>query len=73
MCFKKDQRLVLYFTIFTVKIQSYKLFIFDNRQLDNAQASMAKYYASDLENKVAAECLQLHGGWGFMMETPIAR
>ena len=45
----------------------------NKRQLDNAQASMAKYYASDLENKVAAECLQLHGGWGFMMETPIAR
>ena len=34
---------------------------------------MAKYYASDLENKVAYDCLQLHGGWGFMMETPIAR
>ena len=25
------------------------------------------------ENKVAADCLQLHGGWGYMMETPIAR
>merc|ERR1719331_3251440 len=47
--------------------------LLDKKQLDNAQASMAKYYASDLENKIAAECLQLHGGWGFMMETPIAR
>jgi len=47
--------------------------LLDRKQLDNAQASMAKYYASDLENKVAADCLQLHGGWGYMMETPIAR
>jgi long-chain-acyl-CoA dehydrogenase len=45
----------------------------DLGQLDNAMASMAKYWATDLENKVAAECLQLHGGWGYMMETPIAR
>ncbi len=45
----------------------------DRGQLDNAAASMAKCYATDLENKVAAECLQLHGGWGYMMETPIAR
>lgn len=45
----------------------------DAGQLDNAMASMAKYWATDLENKVAGECLQLHGGWGYMMETPIAR
>ena len=45
----------------------------DRGQLDNSMASMAKYYATDLENKVAADCLQLHGGWGYMMETPIAR
>ena len=36
-------------------------------------ASMAKYWATDLENKVAADCLQLHGGWGFMWETNIAK
>merc|ERR1719411_2410986 len=43
------------------------------KKLDNSMASMAKYWATDLENKVAASCLQLHGGWGYMMETPIAR
>jgi len=43
------------------------------KKLDNSMASMAKYWATDLENKVAATCLQLHGGWGYMMETPIAR
>merc|ERR1719422_2159420 len=42
-------------------------------KLDNSTASMAKYWATDLENTVAATCLQLHGGWGYMMETPIAR
>jgi len=42
-------------------------------QLTNSTASMAKYWATDLENKVATECLQLHGGWGYMMDTCIAR
>ena len=45
----------------------------DQKMLSNEQASMAKYWATDLENKVAYDCLQLHGGWGFMWETPIAR
>jgi alkylation response protein AidB-like acyl-CoA dehydrogenase len=42
-------------------------------QLDTATASMAKYWVSDLECKVIDECLQLHGGYGFMWEFPIAR
>ena len=42
-------------------------------RLDSGMASMAKYWATDLENKVAADCLQLHGGWGFMWETNIAK
>lgn len=42
-------------------------------RLDSAQASMAKYYCTDLQSKVASECLQLFGGWGYMMEYPIAR
>ena len=33
---------------------------------------MAKYWVSDLFKKVAAECLQLHGGYGFMSEYPIS-
>ncbi len=45
----------------------------DRKELTGATASMAKYWATDLENKVAAECLQLHGGWGFMWETKIAK
>ena len=42
-------------------------------QLCGEMASMAKYWATDLENKVAGDCLQLHGGWGFMWETNIAK
>jgi alkylation response protein AidB-like acyl-CoA dehydrogenase len=41
--------------------------------LDAATAAMAKYWVSDLECRVIDECLQLHGGYGFMWEFPIAR
>ena len=37
------------------------------------KASMAKWWATDLQIKVADQCLQLHGGYGYMMEYPIAR
>ena len=42
-------------------------------ELDTATASMAKYWVSDLENKVIDECVQLFGGYGYMWEYPIAR
>jgi alkylation response protein AidB-like acyl-CoA dehydrogenase len=42
-------------------------------QLDNATAAMAKYWCSDLQCKVMDECVQLHGGAGFMWEYPITR
>ncbi|WP_299865836.1 acyl-CoA dehydrogenase family protein [uncultured Hoeflea sp.] len=41
--------------------------------LSSTTASMAKYLTSDLQCKVADECLQLHGGYGYMNEYPIAR
>ncbi|XP_067275700.1 long-chain specific acyl-CoA dehydrogenase, mitochondrial-like [Pseudorasbora parva] len=43
------------------------------KKLDSSTASMAKYWATDLQNKVATQCLQLHGGWGYMWEYPIAK
>ena len=36
-------------------------------------AAAAKYWVSDLLSKVVDECVQLHGGYGFMLEYPIAR
>ncbi len=42
-------------------------------KLDPATASMAKYWGSQTQNEIMHECLQLHGGYGYMMEYPIAR
>ena len=42
-------------------------------QLDTATASMAKYWTSDLQCQVMDECVQLHGGYGYMWEYPITR
>ncbi len=42
-------------------------------KLDPATASMAKYWVTDLENKIVDECLQLFGGYGYMDEYPISR
>ena len=42
-------------------------------KLDAATASMAKYWVSDMQCEVVDECLQLHGGYGYMNEYPIAR
>jgi acyl-CoA dehydrogenase len=42
-------------------------------ELDAPSASMAKLNCTDMAGKVIDECLQLHGGYGFMWEYPIAR
>ena len=42
-------------------------------KLDTATASMAKYWCTDLQCKVMDECVQLHGGYGYMWEYPITR
>ena len=42
-------------------------------KLDPATASMAKYWCTDLQFKVMDECVQLHGGYGYMWEYPITR
>jgi acyl-CoA dehydrogenase len=43
------------------------------RKLDAATASMAKYWITEVENKIVDECLQLFGGYGYMEEYPISR
>jgi alkylation response protein AidB-like acyl-CoA dehydrogenase len=42
-------------------------------KLDAATASMAKWWASQTQCEVMDECLQLHGGYGYMTEYPISR
>jgi hypothetical protein len=34
---------------------------------------MAKYWLTDLQNKIVDRCLQLFGGYGYMDEYPISR
>jgi acyl-CoA dehydrogenase len=42
-------------------------------KLDTATAAMAKYWLTERECAIIDECVQLHGGYGYMMEYPIAR
>jgi citronellyl-CoA dehydrogenase len=37
------------------------------------EISMAKLFACDLAQRVAYDCMQLHGGMGYVLETPVAR
>ncbi|MET7640070.1 acyl-CoA dehydrogenase family protein [Streptomyces sp. NPDC005438] len=41
--------------------------------LDAAHASMAKWWATELQKRVTDRCLQLHGGYGYMSEFKVAR
>lgn len=42
-------------------------------KLDASTASMAKYWCTQKQNEIIDECLQLHGGAGYMDEYPISR
>ena len=42
-------------------------------ELDAASASMAKSYATEVQCEVIDRCVQLFGGYGYMLEYPIAR
>ncbi|HEY2645582.1 MAG TPA: acyl-CoA dehydrogenase family protein [Candidatus Acidoferrales bacterium] len=42
-------------------------------QLDAVTAAMAKYWLTECQCRIVDECLQLHGGYGYMTEYPIAR
>lgn len=45
----------------------------NEKKLDQATASMCKYWLTDLQSKAADECLQLHGGYGYIWEYAVAR
>jgi alkylation response protein AidB-like acyl-CoA dehydrogenase len=42
-------------------------------ELTAEEAAKAKWWVTELENRVISRCLQLFGGWGYMEEYPIAR
>jgi alkylation response protein AidB-like acyl-CoA dehydrogenase len=45
----------------------------DAGELTAEDAAMAKWWCTDLQGRVVDRCLQLHGGYGYMLEYPIAR
>lgn len=45
----------------------------NKKELDATQAAIAKFWLTEMQNKVVDRCLQLHGGYGYMREYPIAR
>jgi acyl-CoA dehydrogenase len=42
-------------------------------RLDEPSTAMAKYWLTESQCRIVDECLQLHGGYGYMTEYPIAR
>ena len=42
-------------------------------ELSAEDAAMAKWWSTELQGRVVDKCLQLHGGYGYMLEYPIAR
>lgn len=46
---------------------------FVDGELDPVTAAMAKYWLTETQSRIVDQCLQLHGGYGYMTEYPIAR
>lgn len=49
------------------------IMLHNEKKCDGATASMAKYKLTDLQCKVADECVQLHGGYGYMWDYLVGR
>jgi len=45
----------------------------NDKELTIDEAAMGKWWTTELQNKAAAQCLQLHGGYGYMTEYPISK
>lgn len=46
---------------------------FNAGELSPVDAAMGKWYVSELQRRLLDRCLQLHGGYGYMVEYPVAR
>ncbi|MFI6819519.1 acyl-CoA dehydrogenase family protein [Micromonospora sp. NPDC050187] len=46
---------------------------FNAGRLTVVDAAKAKWWTTELQNRVADRCLQLHGGYGYMLEYPVAK
>jgi len=49
------------------------VFELNEKKLTAEKAAMAKWWITDVEHRVVDQCLQLHGGYGYILEYPIAR
>ncbi|WP_433222515.1 acyl-CoA dehydrogenase family protein [Microtetraspora malaysiensis] len=47
--------------------------VLNRRELTVVDAAKAKWWTTELQNKVVDRCLQLHGGYGYMTEYPVAK
>ena len=45
----------------------------DHNQDFSSLASMAKVYASEVAMKASTDCVQIHGGYGYIVETGVER
>jgi alkylation response protein AidB-like acyl-CoA dehydrogenase len=43
------------------------------RRVHGAGRAMAKWWTTELQKKVVDQCVQLHGGYGYMLEYPVAK
>lgn len=61
------------------EIEAARLLVYNAARLKDAgrpfltQAAMAKLYASEAAQRVASTCIDLHGGYGFTSEYPVAK
>ena len=49
------------------------ILLHNERRLTSEKAAMAKWWTTDMQVQVIDQCVQLHGGYGYMLEYPIAR
>ena len=49
------------------------VFELNEKKLTPEKAAMAKWWLTELELKIVDQCLQLHGGYGYIKEYPIAK
>jgi alkylation response protein AidB-like acyl-CoA dehydrogenase len=61
------------------EIEAARLLVYNAARLKDAgqpflvQAAMAKLYASEMAQRVASRCIDLHGGYGFTREYPVEK
>ena len=55
------------------RTQLINFFELNEKKLTPEKAAMAKWWLTELELKIVDQCLQLHGGYGYIKEYPIAK